>query len=394
MIRPHSRRLHPNIQLIAWFNFLLDLRFYAPILILYFAQVTGSFALGMSLFSVTMLSAAVLEIPTGVLSDRLGRKQTLVVGAVSALLAVLFYAIGAGYWALALGALLEGLSRALFSGNNDALLHDSLLEHGNEHEFAEYSGKTESLSQVAIAVVSILGGIIAFYSFTLVMYLSLLPALAGVFVALLIREPNIDTQKNEGNIYLHLGQALRLFWANKKLRLLSLSSMIGYSQSEAGYQFRSAFFATLWPVWAIGIAKALGSVGAAASFWFAGALIKRFGEFVVVLMSKGYSIVTNIISTIMPGVWSPLIMSSNSLFFGSASTASSALKQKEYSQHQRATMASLDSLGGSAMYGLVAILLGLVADAWSPATGILALQSLAFVSMLITWYLYRTDKQA
>lgn len=384
--------LHLNVKLLAWFNFFLDLRFYTPILVIYFSQVVGSYTLAMGLFSAVMLSSAAFEIPTGILSDKLGRKSTVVLGSVAAFLAVLFYAVGSDFYILLLGAVFEGLSRSLFSGNNDALLHDSLLEKGNQKDFAEFSGKTGSFSQIAIAIVSVLGGIMAFYSYHLVMYFSLIPALIGVYIAGSLKEPKIDSQKNEGNIFEHLTEAIYLFWTNKKLRLLSVGSMIGYAQSEVGYQFRSAFFITLWPVWAIGIAKALGSIGAAASFWFAGSLIKKIGEFPVLLISKGYSLLTNIVGTVFPNIFSPIIISSNSLFFGCSSTASSALKQMEYTQKQRATMASLDSLGGSLMYSFLAVLLGAIADNWSPAGGILSLQLLALISLIITWYLFHQEK--
>ena len=70
-------KLHKNIKLLSWFNFLLDFKFYAPIAIIYFAKVSGSFALGMSVFSLTMLSSAFFEVPTGVYSDMIGRKKTI-----------------------------------------------------------------------------------------------------------------------------------------------------------------------------------------------------------------------------------------------------------------------------------------------------------------------------
>ena len=104
------------------FNFFVDLRFFTPVAILYFAQVTGSFASGMLVFSVIMLSAALWEVPTGILSDQMGRRRTVILGAVASTAAVVFYAIGGTFAALALGGVLEGLSRALYSGNNAALL--------------------------------------------------------------------------------------------------------------------------------------------------------------------------------------------------------------------------------------------------------------------------------
>ena len=118
--------MHRNIKLLTWFNFFTDFKLYAPIAILYFTQITGSFALGMSIFSIAYVTSAIFEVPTGVLSDYIGRKRTVVFGALCSVLCVTLYAIGGSYWMLTLGALLQGLSRAFYSGNNDALLHDTL----------------------------------------------------------------------------------------------------------------------------------------------------------------------------------------------------------------------------------------------------------------------------
>jgi len=189
--------------------------------------VTGSYALGASIFSITMLSSALLEIPTGIFSDLIGRKKTLVFGALSTLMSVFFYAVGGYYWILAIGAMLEGLARAFYSGNNQSLLHDTLKESNNEKEYAEFYGKTSSAEQIGLAITAIAGGVIAHWSFAWVMWLSVIPAIVGVIVSFRIIEPKIF-KSSDGNIYSHLSEAIKGFKVNKKLRMLSLSSIIGY----------------------------------------------------------------------------------------------------------------------------------------------------------------------
>jgi len=381
-----------NIRYISWHNFLLDFRFYDPILILYFTKIAGSYSGGMAVYSIIFLCSAVFEVPTGIFSDLIGRRNTLILGSIATLFSVFFYAIANTYSILVLGAILEGLARSFYSGNNDSLLHDSLRENKLVNDYIHHKGITDSSSQLALAIVAIIGGLIAFFSFKLVLWLSILPAILGLLVSFKIIEPGLIT-KEKGDIFSHLKEALLLFWKNKKLRLLSLGGMIGFAQSESGYQFRSAFYQTLWPIWAIGIVKALGNLGASASFYWAGRIVKKFGEFQTVLISKVYSISTNIISTLFPSIISPVLMSSNSLFYGSGSTASNSLKQREYSNEQRATMASLDSLGGSIMFAIVSYSIGLVADKLTPAKGLLYLQVLAAISTFITFYLFRKESK-
>ena len=100
------KNVHKNIKLLSWFNFFTDFKLYAPVAIIYFAKVSGSYTLGMSVFSITMLAAAFFEVPTGIFSDLIGRRKTVVFGALSSVLCVIFYAIGGTYLFLVIGAIL------------------------------------------------------------------------------------------------------------------------------------------------------------------------------------------------------------------------------------------------------------------------------------------------
>ena len=156
-----KQNVNRNIGILGWFNFFCDFRLYAPIAVLYFAEVTGSFAAGMSIFSVTMLAQALFEVPTGVYSDMIGRKRTMIVGAGVCTASVICYAVGGTYVWLVIGALLEGLGRSFYSGNNDALLMDTLKEQGRSDLFAELSGKISTSFQVALGLAALLGGVVA-----------------------------------------------------------------------------------------------------------------------------------------------------------------------------------------------------------------------------------------
>lgn len=382
-----------NIRLLALHNFFLDLRFYTPIVILYFSEVTGSFALGMSIFSVVMVSSAIFEVPTGIFSDRIGRRNTIILGSIATLLSVIFYAIGSTYFILVMGAILEGLARSFYSGNNDALLYDSLAEVGKNLDFGDKKGKTDSTSQLAIAIVAVLGGLLAYYfSYSFVYLISIVPATLGVVVSLLIVEPKVQKIVSS-NVYNHLLKAILNFVVNKRLRLLTLSSIIGYAQGEAGYLFRSAFYKSIWPVWAIGMAQGVGSIGASMSFYWSGKVIKKLGRLKTVMYSKIYTITTNIIATSYPTIFSPILMASNSFTYGASSTASETLKHAEYTNEERATMSSLGSLLGSLLFGLIAYLLGFVSDLLSPAVGFLLLQPLSMISLFIIYNLYRDENK-
>src|SRR5262249_48952672 len=124
-----------NINLLKWFNFFYDFRPYGAIAVLYFAQVTHSYALGLSVFSITSVANSVFNVPTGYLSDRWGRKPTVLLGAIASVVDLTIYAVSHSFALLVVGAVINGLAQALMSGNNDALLYDTMKELGSDQDF-------------------------------------------------------------------------------------------------------------------------------------------------------------------------------------------------------------------------------------------------------------------
>jgi len=373
-----------NLRLLMWFNFWGDFRPYGPIAILYFAQISGSFALGMSIFAVTQLTQALLEVPTGIFSDKIGRKKTVVYGAVARVFALTFYAIGGTYLALFVGAVFEGLGRAFYSGNNDALLHDTLAEMGQRERFAEFLGKTSSMYQTALAISALIGGLIAAISFQLVLWLSVIPMVLTLVVSLMLVEPQAFTRQSS-NVYAHLVTAFRHFVHNPRLRTLSLASITSTAISESTWLFRSAFIEKLWPVWALGIAQLIANAGAAISSYFAGPLIRRFGEFRLVVGGRVASEAINLFALLIPTVLSPALMALNSVFFAVKMVATNNLLQQEFTNEQRATMGSLNSFAGGIMMAGYSFLLGAMADRIGVIPALVLSAFLSFVPTTLYW---------
>lgn len=54
-----------NIRLLGRFNFCVDFRIYAPVMVVYFAGVTGSWAEGVLVLAIAKVASSVFEVPTG-----------------------------------------------------------------------------------------------------------------------------------------------------------------------------------------------------------------------------------------------------------------------------------------------------------------------------------------
>ena len=378
-----------NIRFLAWFNFFVNFEPHMPIAIIYFARVTDSFALGMTVFSVSMLSSSLLEVPTGVLSDMLGRKKTMMLGGVAGTLSVLSYALADSFWVLALGAALEGLMSALYSGNNNAFLHDTLKQEGREEEYSQYLGRTSAFFQAGLGTSALLGSAVAYlFSLTAVFWVGVLPRFMCVLVSLLMVEPKVHSEEVPTNIFSHLKEALIRFKRNAKLRTLSLATILDFGLGQAAYLFLPAFYNLFWPVWAMGFARLISSIAAFTSFWFAGSWIKRFKPLETLIIVKGGGHFVTFFAYGVPTALSPLILSCLSIGYGVKTVAKNTLLQKEFSDRQRATMESLNQLAGNILFAIFAYFLGFFADSIGPRNALLIIECILFMGLFLYWRVF------
>lgn len=365
-------KLKSNIRLFNVFSFFSSLDFYLPIKVVYFHQVTESYATAASIISMVWVFQALLEVPTGIFSDFIGRKKTIVLGALCSVLAYALYAGGNNYWIFILGSFLEGARRSFFSGNNNAYLHNLLSNQHKESEYHHYYGKVNSIVGVAMFIGALLSGLLANWSIGLFMWINILPQFIALLTAVLLidikHEEKVDT-----NVYSHLKEAFLEIRGNLNLRYMSLAQIFGGGGSAA-YEFQAAVYAAVWPTWAIGLARAVQEGGVVPSFWFAGKIIDKLGIVKVLAISWIISTLGNILAALTHSILSPIFVMISLPLYGASDTAQQKLMQKEFTEKQRATIASFNSLGNSISFSIVLYICGLIANQYGPFMALLATQ--------------------
>ncbi|WP_045321965.1 MFS transporter [Streptomyces sp. NRRL F-4428] len=107
------------------------------------------------------LTAALLELPTGGLSDVVGRRVVLAAAGVSNLAALVLVALGTSAWQLALGMALIGAGRALSSGPAEAWYVDTVhARSGPDAELRTGLARGASATSAALAAGTLLGGVL------------------------------------------------------------------------------------------------------------------------------------------------------------------------------------------------------------------------------------------
>ena len=105
------------------------------------------------------------EVPTGIVADTVGRRASYLLGtvtlAVSTLLYVLLWQVGAPFWEWAIASMLLGLGFTFFSGAVEAWLVDALTATGYAGDMESVFGRGQMVSGAAMLTGSVAGGFIA-----------------------------------------------------------------------------------------------------------------------------------------------------------------------------------------------------------------------------------------
>jgi len=284
------------------------------------------------------------------------------------------------------------MSQAFYSGNNNALLHGILSEEGLEHEYQEHLGKLSSMFQIALAASGLIGAFIASWSFPIIMWLSVIPQILCLIISFQITDNKMPTA-NKNKLLSELYNGIQTFFNNVNLRLLSLSSILDYALGETSYQFQAAFYNTLLPIWAVGIAKITANACGGLGFHFSGKIVKKFGSIPVLFFGEIYNEVVSFFALIVVSKLSPFLLASSSFFFGTRTITVNTLMQKEFTDQQRATMSSLNSFAGSLLFGVFTFMTGLFADKVGPRDAMLIIQVLCLSRTYLVWKLTKLPKR-
>jgi len=189
------------------------------------------------------ISIAFFEIPSGYFSDRLGRKNSIVLGTLFITGQFIAYSLSYDFWSLGLGAVIGGLGASFISGTDSALLYDSLSILDRKGDYLKWEGRTYAIGTFSEAVAAILGGWLAYtYGLRAPIYAQVGISCLGVFTALTLVEPPIQKEHKKGN-WEQMRYILRhTFLENKKLRFYILLAAIAGLSSLLLAWFAQPYF--------------------------------------------------------------------------------------------------------------------------------------------------------
>jgi len=230
-------------------RFLRDLNFFGAVSVPYFldwlhADYTKIFILE----AWFVLWIVLLEIPTGVVADKYGRKISLALGVLLFGVDLLIFGLTKNYYVLYLAEFIGALGFTFISGADKALIYDSLIEMKKKEDGKYYLSRYETAGTLGILISFPLGSLIAGANFipypnslAFTFILSGLFSILSLFLYLSMKEPkrNKPTENFvklgiDGLNYLHKHKILRVFAVNSVLISAITFFMFWFYQPLAG----------------------------------------------------------------------------------------------------------------------------------------------------------------
>jgi len=352
-----------NLRLYPLFLSLGVTPFFVPVIVLFWREC-GLDALDIYILQgLFALAVVLLEVPTGTVADRLGKRTSLLWG--SALIAACFllYAISSTFWAFLAAEIVGAVGISLLSGADSALLYDSLRGLGREDEFQRREGAARAWQMIAIAACSVIGGFVGDVSLRATLWLSAVGPAVAFAIALLFTEVRSAEQERPSTWTLVAG-SLRFLRRHRLVRwyVLFFAVLTG-SATWLLWLYQPYMEWTGLPVFTFGMAFAAFNIFAALSSRYA----HRFDA----LLGRGGALVGLAALQIAPMVLMAFVVTPASFLFILGHQAvrgvgrpilADRILQYTFAD-KRATVLSLTSMAGRLFFALTAGIVGWMATA-------------------------------
>lgn len=194
-----SHSYEGNVPKFIIFSALSEFLLVVPIWVIFLQEERGLTLTEVTFVDVAFwLTTALAELPTGIVADTVGRKQSLAIGVVLTTFSILLFGFARSFPLLMVANSLWAVAMTFESGAGVALLYDSLKEFGQEEQYASVRARHEMAMMVAIAASTLLGGVLGAWNMTATFVITAGLVFISLFFVLGLKEPPYDPDPDTG----------------------------------------------------------------------------------------------------------------------------------------------------------------------------------------------------
>lgn len=212
-------KLQQNIQFLNFFS----LGLMSPILTLILLNKGATLQTLPLILAVYSFTAMVIELPSGILADMIGRKEIFLVASLFQAVSCILLCLAMNTIGLFLFAVFSGVSRAFSSGSLDALFIDDAI--ARDKELHHVISRMSILEGAGLALGSICGGMLASLTdnYMSSVYLRfLLVLIVAILCIAFVKEIKIKKEHEKKNLLSHLKEGKHVIFKSDRLMFLFL----------------------------------------------------------------------------------------------------------------------------------------------------------------------------
>ena len=364
--------MEKNITRLAWMHVFANAQFHLVVYTLFLLGKgfsTQQFFLIESGYSLVSL---LMEVPTGVLSDQVSRKWSLVAASLVGLPVIPTIILSDSFWVVLVAMSVGGISSAFVSGTDVAMLYDTLKALGREDEFARQTGRMQWLGSLSMAVSGAAGGFLARWDLGYAWWAYLGGQVLTLLVRLALVEPPFFTdQETEPSYLQHLGRSLRTAFNGGASYFILYAAAIGLFFSLGFWLWQPYLKHIALPVSAFGFLYAAMNVLGGLVSKHAHRVEARIGMrrallLIPLLLAAAFCLESQ--TTI---VWGFGLIGLQTLAGGAFAPLLETYVNQRIPSAQRATVLSIKNMLSSVLFMTLSPLLGYAVDAYSLPTALL-----------------------
>ena len=130
------------------------------------------------------VAVVLLEVPTGTVADRMGKRTSLLAGCAVFSAGLAMYGASSSFVGFLVGEVVLAVGLTLTSGADSALLYDTLQHLDRAGEYSRREGTARAVQMVGIAMCSVAGGFLGEVSLRATLWLSIIGPVVSFFIAL------------------------------------------------------------------------------------------------------------------------------------------------------------------------------------------------------------------
>lgn len=210
------------------YGFLKNLRFFDAFLLLYLLEKGLPYTQIGILYAIREIFINLFEIPSGLIADTYGRKNTLAGSFIVYMGSFLMFYFAHDFWLFLPAFLLYGAAEAFRSGTHKGMIMDYLKIHDWGDQKITYYGHTRSWSQKGSAISSLVAGMIVFLSgkYDYVFLFSIIPYLLNLFLILSYpKELNREIKHQKYGIKYTLKSFLKIMKKAQVIQIINTTAL-------------------------------------------------------------------------------------------------------------------------------------------------------------------------